>query len=773
MPTETERVANMAKKNTVEIILSAKDQASRALKQAFGTVESAARTSMSLVGSAAVAAAGALATLTGVIGKVGIQYNAMMEQSEIAWGTILGSQEEAKKTLQQLQVMGAKTPFEFEGLDKAAKLLNMAGFEGDNLFKTLTSVGDAVSAVGGGQAELEGISMAIFQMASKGKISAEEMNQLAERGIPAWQMIADAQGKSVQEVMKMSENGELFAKDVLPQLTEQLGTKFGGAMEKQSHTFNGMLSTIKDNLKMISAELMQGAFERFKGVLEGVIPVLDGFLSGLQEGGLRGGLEAIFPSSVVNSISLVSDSINFLFDGLKATYDMMAGSGDMTWFIDNFGLDKAVAINNFLWDLVDGFKVVKDGVKGAFDTVKNVVSGAVDTVKNLFSGEGNIGQSFTRIFETIKSVAVPILEDAVSFVKGILSNLKQFWDENGTQIVEAVKNLWSIIASIFEVAAPVVLFIVGLLWDSIKGVINGALDIIMGLIKVFTGLFTGDFSKMWEGIKQLFSGAIEFIWNWINLMMFGRILGGIKGFVTNGIASLKGLWTKGVEIFKNLDTNVWNIVTGFVSKIVGKIQSLYNQGASIFGTLKTFGANTFSAMWNAIKTVSSNIASGVKGYFSSMFTGAKFHLDGLLNKAKTIFNAVKDAITNPMDTAKTLVGKAIDSIKGFFSNISVHIPLPHFSVSMGTKSIKGVDIPWPDVDVNWYDKGGVFYGPQIVGVGEKRPEFVGALDDLRKIVREESGGGGRVYNINVNGTNVEIDENRLIKILRRVEVLYG
>lgn len=166
----------MARRNSVEIVLSARDQASSAISKAFGQLEGASSRVMGVIKRGAAVAGAALATLTGVVGKVGISYNAMMEQSAIAWETILGSQKEAKKTLEQLQIMGAKTPFEFEGLDRAAKLLNMAGYEGENLFKTLTAVGDAVSAVGGGQEELEGISMAIFQMASKGKISAEEIN---------------------------------------------------------------------------------------------------------------------------------------------------------------------------------------------------------------------------------------------------------------------------------------------------------------------------------------------------------------------------------------------------------------------------------------------------------------------------------------------------------------------------------------------------------------------------------------------------------------------
>lgn len=57
----------------------------------------------------------------------------------------------------------------------------------------------------------------------------------------------------------------------------------------------------------------------------------------------------------------------------------------------------------------------------------------------------------------------------------------------------------------------------------------------------------------------------------------------------------------------------------------------------------------------------------------------------------------------------------------------------------------------PRLSVDWYDKGGIFRSPSVIGVGEKRPEFVGALDDLRDIVREEAGGKTEI-SMNIYGT---------------------
>lgn len=753
----------MAGRNTVEIIISARDQASRAVRSAFGGVESSASKAMGAISAGAKIAGAAMLTLTGIIGKVGVAYNAASEQSLIAWETIQGSAEQAVKTVAKLTEMGAKTPFEFEGLDKAAKLLDMAGFKGDDLFTTLTKVGDAVSAIGGGEAELSGISLALFQIATKGKISAQEMNQLAERGIPAWDMLAQGMGKSVQEVMKMSENGKLFAKEALPLIINQMGEKFGGAMEKQSHTFNGMISTAKDYFKIISGELSKPLFEKLKAGMETVMPFVEKFISSLQTKGIGGTFKDIFPPAVVQGATIAAGALNQAKMAVQALFEFIKGDNiDGITILTKMGLSPEMVVS------------ITKTIVGIKNEIGNFITEYVGYVKSLFSGEGNLGESFLRIFENVKSIAMPILEDAVSFIKRILSNLKAFWDENGAQIIAAVKNVWSIIASIFEFIAPVILAVLKMLWGSVKGLIEGVLNVIMGLVKVFAGLFTGDFSKMWEGIKQIFFGAIEAVWNWINLLMFGRILGGIKAFISKGVTSFAEFWPKVVEVFKNLDTHVWNIFTGFVSKILGIMKGFVDEGVRIFGTLRTFGAGIFESLWAAVRTVASNMASGVVGFFQNIFTGAKLHFEGLLQSVKTIFGAVKDAITNPIETAKTLVGKAIEAIKGFFTGLgkNIKIPLPHFDVKMGSKKIMGKDVPWPDLDISWYDKGGVFYGPQVIGVGERRPEFVGALDDLRKIVREESGGKGNTI-VNVYGNNVDITEERLVRVLQRAEVLYG
>jgi phage-related protein len=212
-----------------------------------------------------------------------------------------------------------------------------------------------------------------------------------------------------------------------------------------------------------------------------------------------------------------------------------------------------------------------------------------------------------------------------------------------------------------------------------------------------------------------------------------------------------------------------------ISKVVGYFKNLYTEGARIFGTLKTFGANTFSALWTAIKTVAGNIASGVKGFFLDMVTGAKFHMQGLLEKAKSIFNGIKGAITNPIETAKTLVGKAISAIKGFFSNMKLKIPLPHFNFSLGHKDIGGISVPFPKIDVDWYAMGTNFAPGGLAVVGERGPELVtlprGSKVDTANETSKLLGKGDTT--INVYSQKAVMDEKELSRTLQRLEVLYG
>ena len=185
------------------------------------------------------------------IAKVGVEYNALKEQSKVTWTTLLGSQELAISQLERIEKFAASTPFSKMGVDQMAKYLHNAGYEGDAVFDTLTKIGDMGSAFGVQEDSLVELTRQFSQVQQAGYAYTEDLNILADRGIPIYQAIADQVGVTVAEVKKMASEGKLTA-DIYNSAIDSMAATTAGAMEAQSKTFKGMMSTLKDNFTTVA-----------------------------------------------------------------------------------------------------------------------------------------------------------------------------------------------------------------------------------------------------------------------------------------------------------------------------------------------------------------------------------------------------------------------------------------------------------------------------------------------------------------------------------------
>ena len=210
------------------------------------------------------AIAGGLGLQMGLSAIVGALKNAIvgsfeladaLEQSKIAFTTMLGSGEKAGQMLNDLKSFADKTPFEFQDIQAAAKRLMAMGTAAEDVIPTLTAVGDAAAGLGGGKATIDSITLALGQMGAKGKISTQELNQLTERGIPALRYLADAAGVSTAEMAKLVEKGLVPADKGVQVLLASMKQDFGGLMALQAETASGKLSTMKDSMASLGTEV--------------------------------------------------------------------------------------------------------------------------------------------------------------------------------------------------------------------------------------------------------------------------------------------------------------------------------------------------------------------------------------------------------------------------------------------------------------------------------------------------------------------------------------
>lgn len=303
--------------------------------------------------------------------SAGIEYNATLENSSVAWTTLLGSQEKATAMLSRINDFAAKTPFEKMQVDQMAKYLNNAGMAGDDLFGQLTKIGDM-----GGAFNIQGDSLVELtrqysQVKQAGVAYTEDLNILADRGVPIYKALAAELNINVAEVKKWASEGKISA-DIYQKAMDGIAAGVAGGMDKQSQAMTGMLNSLKDNLGQLAGIAAQDIFANLKGGLTVLIQILGNVTTAFGERGIVGGIVA-FRKGLRDAFGAeqVAGVIGFidLLTGLGLTIKgLITGDESALWD----GLTDWLKLDAGLADvLTKMFLGVHDSVVGAFGWVKD------------------------------------------------------------------------------------------------------------------------------------------------------------------------------------------------------------------------------------------------------------------------------------------------------------------------------------------------------------------------------------------------------------------
>lgn len=193
--------------------------------------------------------------------------NAEMEQYTTSLEVMLGSASKASAMIEKMREFAAKTPLTLDNVISGGSLLMSYGVDESNLIDTMTKLGDLAS---GNAEKMNRITLAYGQMLAKGKVTGEELMQMAEAGVPLQTALADSIGVTGEEFSKMVSAGKVGIDDLNRAITELTtgNGKFAGMMEKQSETMQGMLSTLQDNVSEFFRKMGEGAFGEVKSALQ-------------------------------------------------------------------------------------------------------------------------------------------------------------------------------------------------------------------------------------------------------------------------------------------------------------------------------------------------------------------------------------------------------------------------------------------------------------------------------------------------------------------------
>lgn len=245
--------------------------------------------------------------------KTSYTLSSALEQSSIAFTTMLGSAEAADKMLRDMKEFAAKTPFEFMELQGAAKRMFAYGFSAEEVLPKLTAVGDAAAALGGGGEMIGRITLALGQMQAKGKVSGEELRQLSEAGIPALKYLADAAKMTTAEFTDFQKKGIVPADQAIRALIQGMETDFGGMMAAQTETAAGQMSMLKDEVSYLQIALGDTFRDEVLSTTKFIITMTKS---------LREWVEAIGEKrTLVKGVGKVDTAIGFDFSELKEAYE--------------------------------------------------------------------------------------------------------------------------------------------------------------------------------------------------------------------------------------------------------------------------------------------------------------------------------------------------------------------------------------------------------------------------------------------------------------------
>lgn len=419
------------------------------------------------------------------VAKVGISYNAQIEQYQVAFTNMLGSQSKAVELLDEIKQDAAKTPFDTENLVKANQYLISTGVNAESSRKTILALGDAVSATGGGNDELARMAQNLQQIQNAGKATSADIKQFAYAGIDVYGILADYTGKTTAEVQEMTVTYDLLTAALQAAASE--GGRYFGSMETQSETINGQWSTLQDNAKQLAGLMTEDLTDALGQVVSKMNDVTVAAAEAYKEDGWTGLVTKL------TGVETVANRVGAAFSGIAAQIKAMASGDADAWkaFFDPTGkssTDFFKVYNEYLSNKTAGKKDEKYwkeygdrlakqyGIKPNSKTENPVIPGGggssggssgssspqkaaadqkklaksvTDTNTELLEGTGNIVGAIKQVTETADNT-YNVYDGTTKQLKGTTQETAQTVTRTWTEMVDGIQKNYKQVVTLLD-----------------------------------------------------------------------------------------------------------------------------------------------------------------------------------------------------------------------------------------------------------------------------------------------------------------------------------
>jgi tape measure domain-containing protein len=495
-----------------------------------------------VAGGLALGAGGAAAGIANLVIGPAAQHEAYMIQLEALEGSAIA----ARKAMDWISAFELKTPLELPQLIEAYRQLKTFGIDPTN--GTMEALVDTMAMSGGSAENLQGIILAVGQAWTKGKLQGEEALQLLERGVPVWDLLSKATGKSAAQLQELASKGEL-GRDVIAKLVELMGDRAAGASQKMAETWIGMVSTMnsfwwKFRLMIAQSGVFGWAKEKLQGLLDTIRVMAD-----------DGSLLKLAQTISTNVIATLEGLWRFGVEaygvfkelGVWLSYaaDMLGGWNNLAMVLIGLPLASTIlSVVTGVVQLVSGFMLLASGIAALSLPIVAVIAGITALAAGawyVYNNWDQVTKWFGGAWDWVKNKSVAA------------------WDA----IKSAASSAWEFLKTLFS-WTPLGQLIDN--WDQVTSWVSGFFD-----------RLSAKASSGWEKVKSL----LKFEWpeiNWPDLSLpLPKLPEGFSGFVSEAFDTLVAIaetgWDKLKQIFDAMTSAAAGLGEAVASMVSGAVDA--------------------------------------------------------------------------------------------------------------------------------------------------------------------------------------------------------
>jgi len=356
------------------------------------------------------------------------------EGLETRLNAVMGSVEGGKKATAWIKDFAKNTPLQLGDVTEA--FASMKAFGLDPMDGSLKKIEDQSEKLGGGMERLEGMVMALGQAWSKEKLQTEEVLQLIERGVPVWELLSKATGKTSAQLQDLATKGKL-GRDVIKMLIDEMGKSSAGAAEANMKRLSGLISNLQDTATSFLDRIAKaGALDYVKGRLAALATTIEQ----MDKDGRLDKLAKALSTAFIEGARRVEQFAKQLLgvDFNKLTDESTGWLGQFGKKLDETGVRLKLFAAPFvtLGAVITGglSQVAASFVAGAAQ-ILGVVQALAEKLPEKFGGKEMAEKAASGI-ETLKG----LYEGFSEYAQTSLGTISDAWDTNGARVEQAAQD---------------------------------------------------------------------------------------------------------------------------------------------------------------------------------------------------------------------------------------------------------------------------------------------------------------------------------------------